>query len=204
MERYIAEVGGRDALNAVKTRVSTGTADYGAPGMSGKVIIREEPPEKRSMEMMIPSLGVMQIAFDAKHSWMAHPLIGMLEFERSLLAPIKSFFDFHKIPEYKTRYAKIQYNGTVDSSGGKANVLVSTLRDGTKEVMLFDVKTGLLTDNNETHYNDYRQVGRIKVPFETRISVNGVSVLTKLDKVEDNVAIDADEFKEIRNCFTQR
>jgi carboxyl-terminal processing protease len=204
MERYIAEIGGRDALNAVKTRVSTGTADYGTPGMSGKVIIREEPPEKRSMEMIIPSMGVMQIAFDSKHSWMAHPLMGILEFEKSLLTPIQSFFDFHKIPEYKSRYAKIEYNGMVDSSGGKANVLVSTLRDGTKEVMIFDVKTGLLTDNNETHYSDYRQVGQVKVPFETRITVSGVSLLTKLDKVEDNVAIDPDAFKEIRNCFTQR
>jgi carboxyl-terminal processing protease len=204
MERYITEVGGRDALNAVKTRVSTGTADYGAPGMSGKVIIREEPPEKRSMEMTIPSLGVMQIAFDSKHSWMAHPLIGMLEFEKSLLAPLQSFFDFHKIPEYKTRYAKIEYNGIVDSSDGKVNVLVSTLRDGTKEVLLFDIKTGLLSDNNEAHYSDYRQVGRVKIPFATRITVNGANVLTKLDKVEDNVAIDADAFKEIRSCFTQR
>jgi carboxyl-terminal processing protease len=204
IERYIAKVGGRDALNAVKTRVSTGTADFGTPGMSGKVIIREEPPDKRSMEMMIPGLGVMQIAFDSKHSWMAHPLIGMLELEKSLLAPVQSFYDFHKIPEYKTRYAKIEYNGVVDSSDGKVNVLVSTLRDGTKEVLLFDVKTGLLTDNNEAHYSDYRQVGQIMVPFETRISFNGDNVLTKLEKVEDNVTIDVDAFKEIRNCFTQR
>ncbi|MDX6711227.1 MAG: carboxyl-terminal processing protease [Blastocatellia bacterium] len=204
MERYLNAIGGKEALAAIKTRVSTGTAVFGTETMTGKVVIREEPPNRRNMELTVPGLGVMQIAFDENRGWMEHPVMGFYEYEPSWVSPLRRFYDISRIPQYKSRYIKMEYRGTVDSTDGQVNVLTLTTSEGQKDIMLFDVSTGLLVYDNEAHYSDYRQVGAVKIPFVTKISESGFEIVTKLDKVEDNVTLNADAFKEIHSCFTER
>ena len=204
MERYLNAAGGKEALLAVKNRVSTGTAVFGVEAMAGKVIIREEAPNKRNMELTVPGLGVLQVAFDEKHAWMEHPVMGYYEYESSMLEPLRYFYDSSRLPQYKTRYVRMEYKGTVDSTEGNVNVLTLTTADGQRDMLLFDVNTGLLLYDNEMHFSDYRQVGKVLVPFLTKVEVNGLEIVTKLEKVEDNLTLNADAFKEIHSCFTDR
>ena len=66
MERYIKAVGGREALERLKNRVSVGVCTYPFQNLMGKVTIYEEAPYKRSMQIEIPNLGTTKIVFDGK------------------------------------------------------------------------------------------------------------------------------------------
>ncbi|MCA1592482.1 MAG: hypothetical protein LC754_07495 [Acidobacteria bacterium] len=200
MERYIQALGGREALGRVRSRVSTGTSRLPMQGMIGKVVIYEEAPGKRSMEMTIPNMGVVQIAYDGTRGWMQHPLMGFVEFDETSLPYLRRDSDFYKALDYKELYVKMEYAGARDG----ADVLRLTTPGGAVEEMRFDMRTGLLVYRGGAYYDDYRQVGDVKVPYVTRIPVAGLDLVITLTDVKQDVPVSADAFKIARSCFTQR
>jgi carboxyl-terminal processing protease len=200
MERHIEAVGGRTALAALKSRVSTGTCTLPMQSMTGKVTIYEQAPNKKSMEINVPSMGVMQFAFDGARGWMQHPLMGFIEYTEQLLPGLQRDSDFHKLVNYREQYVRMEHAGV----RGKTNVLFLTTPEGTVEEMLFDVSSGLLVYQGGMHFDDYRQVGAVKVPFSTRFTFSGLEMLIRLEHVTHDAPISPDAFAETQSCFTKR
>lgn len=204
MERYIRAVGGREALLHLKSRVSTGTCSFPLQGMTGKVVIYEQAPNKRSTEIQIPNTGIMQIGFDGARGWMQHPLMGIIEFKEPVLSSLRRDFDFYKLVKYRGQFARMDYKGTQNTDSGRNNVLVLTTPEGLAEEMRFDVGTGLLVYDAGVYLGDYRQAGTVKVPFQTRVSIAGLDMTIKLDQVKQDMPISADAFAERESCLTRR
>ncbi|MBA3241744.1 MAG: hypothetical protein H0T60_11010 [Acidobacteria bacterium] len=200
MERHIQAVGGREAFNALKTRVSVGTCILPMQNAPGKVVIYEEAPNKRSMEIDVPHMGVMQFAFDGARGWMQHPLMGFVEFTDDLLPGARREADFRKIVNYKEQYVRMDYIGV----RGKTNVLSLTTPEGSIEEMLFDATSGLLVQHGAESFDDYRQVGAVKVPFSVRLSFSGLEMVIRLEHVTHDAPINPAVFAETQSCFTQR
>ncbi len=204
MERYIQAIGGRESLLHLKSRAATGTSSFPLQGMTGKVAIYEEAPNKRSMEIEIPNMGIMQIVFDGARGWMQHPLMGLVEFEEPALSGLRRDFDFYKLVKYKEQFARMDYKGTQNTDSGRNNVLMLTTPEGLAEEMRFDVNSGLLVYDAGIYLGDYRQAGAVKVPFQTRFSMAGLDMTIKLDQVKQDVPIGADAFAVRESCFTRR
>ncbi|HEV7844499.1 MAG TPA: S41 family peptidase, partial [Pyrinomonadaceae bacterium] len=204
MERYIKAVGGKEALERLKSRVSVGVCRYPFQGITGKVSIYEQAPNKRSMEMDIPNMGVMKVVFDGQRGWMQHPLMGFLEFDELVLTALRREYDFYKITKYKELYSEISYKGAIDTAEGRVEIIELTARNGTLEEMHFNAATGLLVYGGGSQFSDYRQVGEVKVPFLIRTPFAGLEMTIQLEHVSLNVPVSADAFKEPQSCFTER
>lgn len=204
MNRHIQAVGGREALEQLKSRVSTGECTLPLQSIKGKVTIYEEAPDKRSMEVNVPSMGVMKFVYDGKRGWMQHPLMGFVEFEEPMLSSLRREYNFYRMPRYKELFARMDYKGVRDTEQGRVNVVEFTSADGYVEEMHFDVKSGLLVYGGGTQLGDYRQVGEVKVPFLMSISVAGLNIVMQLEQVSHNVPISADAFAESQSCFATR
>jgi carboxyl-terminal processing protease len=202
MERYINAVGGREALQRLKSRVSVGVCTYPFQGLSGKVVIYEEAPDKRSMQIEIPNLGITKIVFDGKRGWTQNSLMGFYEYKGPVLSVFRREFDFYKITKYRELYSEIIYKGSFDSSEGKVEVLEVAATDGSRDELHFDAKTGLLVYGGGEKLGDYRQVGEVKVPFLQTIIVGGIEIKIQLQQVNHNVPISEDAFAEPHSCFT--
>jgi hypothetical protein len=201
MERHIQAVGGREAIERIKSRVSIGVCSLPLQSITGKVAIYEEAPNKRSMEINVPSIGVMKFVYDGERGWMQHPLMGFVELEEPMLSALRREYDFYRMTRYKELFIRMDYKGTRDSAQGRANVLEFTSPGGYREEMHFDVKSGLLVFGAGTHFGDYRQVGEVKVPFMTRVSIAGLDVVMQFEQINHNVAVSADAFTESQSCF---
>ena len=204
VERHIQAVGGREALERLKSRVSIGVCSFSLQGLTGKVTIYEEAPDRRSMEVNIPSMGVMKVVYDGKRGWVQDPLTGFIEIEEPLLSSLRREYDFYRMTRYKELFARMDYKGTRDTAQGRVNVIELTSPEGNREEMHFDVKSGLLVYGSETQFGDYRQVGEVKVPFLMSASVAGLEVVMQFEQVSHNVPVSAEAFAESQSCFATR
>jgi carboxyl-terminal processing protease len=202
MERYIKAVGGREAIERLKNRVSVGVCTYPFQDLSGKIVIYEEAPDKKSMEMDIPNVGMTKIVFDGKRGWMQNSLMGFYEYRGPELSSLRREFDFYKIMKYRELYSEIIYKGGFESSVGKVEVLEMVAADGSRDEFHFDAKTGLLVYGGGEKLSDYRQVGEVKIPFLRTMLVEGMEIKIQLENVSHNVPISEEAFAEPRSCFT--
>ena len=202
MERYIKAVGGREALERLKNRVSIGVCTYPFQNLTGKVTIYEEAPYKRSMEIEIPNLGTTKIVFDGKRGWTQNSLMGFYEYKGPMLSAFRREFDFHKITKYRELYSELIYRGVFDSSDGRVDVLEVVAADGSRDELHFDTRTGLLVYGDGEKLGDYRQVGDVKIPFLQTILVGGIEIKIQLQEVTHNVPISEEAFAEPHSCFT--
>jgi hypothetical protein len=200
MERHIRAVGGREALAALKSRVSRGTSTLPMQSMTGRVVIYEQAPDKRSMEINVQHMGVMQFAFDGARGWMQHPLMGHLEYSAPFLPPLRRDADFHRVVNYREQYVRMEDAG----ARGDLNVLRLTTPEGTIEEMHFDQTTGLLVYHAGMFFDDYRQAGAVKVPYSMRLSSSGLDMTIRLEHVAHDVPIAPSAFAETQSCFTRR
>ncbi len=200
MERHIQAVGGREALARLKSRVSRGTSTLPMQSMTGKVVIYEQAPDKRSMELNVQHMGVVQFAFDGTRGWMQHPLMGFLEYTEPFLPGLRRDADFHRVVNYREQYVRMEDAGT----RGNLNVLRLTTPEGTIEEMHFDRTTGLIVYHGGMHFDDYRQAGPVKVPFSIRLSFSGLEMSIRLEQVTHDVSIEPSAFAETPSCFTKR
>jgi carboxyl-terminal processing protease len=202
MERYINAVGGREALARLKNRVSVGVCTYPFQGLSGKVTIYEEAPDKRSMSIDIPNLGVMRLVFDGKRGWLQNSLMGFYEYPEPTLASFRREFDFHRFTKYKELYSEIIYKGAIDTADGRVEIVQLAALDGSLDELHFNAKTGLLVYGGGMKLGDYRQVDDVKVPFLITIPVAGLEIKIQLEQVSHNVQISPDAFAQPQTCFT--
>ena len=202
MERYIKALGGREALERVTSRVSTGVCTYPFQSLKGKVVIYEQAPHKRSLEIEVPDVGVKKFVFDGERGWMQDSLMGFYEYPEPLVQGMKRDLDFHKVTKYRQLYSEIIYRGAIDTDRGKVEILEVVTPGGRRDEMHFDAQTGLLVYGDGTKYGDYRQVGDVKVPFLLTVPIMGLEIKMQLTDVRHNVAVPAPAFAEPQSCFT--
>ena len=200
IERHIRAVGGRDALASLKSRVSRGTSTLPMQSMTGRVVIYEQAPAKRSMEIEVPNMGVMRFTYDGTRGWMQHPLMGLVEYGPQIAPTLRREAEFNKLINYREQYVRVEDAG----ERGNFSVLRLTTPEGSVEEMLFDWTTGLLAYHAGVFYDDYRQAGPVKVPFSIRLSSSGFDLNIRLEQVTHDVPISPSAFAETESCFTKR
>jgi photosynthetic reaction center cytochrome c subunit len=198
LDKYLAAVGGADALAKIKSREQKGTMD--AMGAQYPIEVYSEAPNKR-ISISHPQGGSSVTAFNGEVGWMSirdgfHRMTGperegaQLDAEFYFPARVRELYkEFHVGP-----------GETID---GRATVMVSATAAGHPPLRLyFDQETGLLlrlirytetplgSNPAQIDYADYRETGGVKIPYRwTLARPNGVFTI-KVDQVQQNVPID--------------
>ncbi|HEV8579181.1 MAG TPA: c-type cytochrome [Thermoanaerobaculia bacterium] len=214
LDRYIAALGGRAALEAITSRISRGTllratvVDSGTPkaravnrGREDPLEMIQEPGGKLTLKVGPTDRRIVQ-TFDGTSGMLKTP-----DGERPLTPPeiarAAALADLRKELALRDRAAK----GRVvrkDKIDGRDVILVrDTSPDGNSEILAFGAESGLLRrqtvykptflgpDPEQTDFEDYRDVGGVKVPFVVKTSYlddNHLGTTRKLTEVRNNVA----------------
>jgi photosynthetic reaction center cytochrome c subunit len=218
LDRYIAALGGRAALESVTSRVSRGTllrpsvVDSGTPkaravnrGREDPLEMIQEAPGKLTLIVGPPTRRIVQ-TFDGVAGTLKTP-----DGERPLgpeeIARAAVLADLRKELTLRDRAAKGRVAGKDKIDGRDVILIRDTAADGNLEILSFDAETGLLRrqivykpiflglDPEQTDYEDYRDVGGVKVPFIVKTSFlddNHLGTTRKLAEVRNNVAAAAE------------
>jgi hypothetical protein len=212
LDRYIAALGGRAALEAVTSRVSRGTllrptvVDSGTPkaravnrGREDPLEMIQEAPGKLTLTVGPPSRLIVQ-KFDGVSGTLKTP-DGERPLSPSEIVRAAALADLRKELALRERAGQGKVVGKDRIDGREVVLLRTSTADGHPEVLAFDDESGLLRrqivykpiflgpDPEQTDYEDYRDVGGVKVPFLVKTSFlddNHLGTTRKLTEVRDN------------------
>ena len=203
LEKYLAAIGGPDAVKKISSRVEKGTASMGERQMPIDIFV--QGPDKRVSYLHLPN-GDSITAYDGSKGWLGNPgkparPMGPAEKEAARMdadlyfpARLKEIFSSFKV-------------GPSEKIGGQETVLVHAFREGKPPVDLsFDGQSGYLVRMvryadtalgllpTEIDYADYRDSGGVKVPFRWTIARPSGRFTIQVDHADANVPIDASKF----------
>jgi hypothetical protein len=214
LDRYIQALGGRAALEAVTSRVSRGALlrmkviGSGTPkawavnrGQAEPIEIVQPAPDRVTVTLGPPSQQLVQRVEGTSGTFQSPG--GERPMTPEEIADLTRKIDLRKDLKLRERADKAQVIGREPLDGRDVFVLRMQVDDGTFQRLYFDVGTGLLRrqivyqqtvlgpDPEQTDFDDYRDVGGVKVPFVVKTSYlddNHLGTTRKLIEVQDNKA----------------
>jgi len=204
LDKWLAAVGGAEALKKIKTRVQMGTID--AMSMRYPIEVYSEAPDKR-VSISHPKGGSSVTAFDGQVGWLSIPggVHRMTTTERESAAIDAQMYFPAKVREF---YKEFEVHPGEQINERATYLVAAQATPGHPAIrMYFDQQTGLLLrlirytetalgkNPAQVDYADYKETDGVKIPYRwTLVRPNGAFTI-KVDQVQQNVPIDATLFQ---------
>lgn len=211
IEKSIAAMGGRAALDKVKSRQMTGTLLLGTPAgdIQGTIEILNSVPNKTRtlIKADLSAFGagplVVDQRFDGTTGYVLDSLQGNRDITGSQLDTMKANSFPHPFLNYKAMGASVQLTGKEKILDQDAFVLVFQPTSGAPIKQYVDATTFLplrtvikasIPQFGEVEQNadpsDYRDLDGVKVPYTVRIESSVQGLTMTFSKIEQNVPVD--------------
>jgi hypothetical protein len=209
IDKYLTAIGGVERLNAMKSFTAKGSYMGYDDADKSSLEMYAQAPAKRTLISHTPS-GDFAWVFDGQSGWVAAPLtdrplpvmpVTGQDLE-GLAAEVQVLFP----AGLKQALTNWRVGVPTEIGNREVHVVQATTRTGGIITFCFDQETALLTRLvrssaspvgrivSRVDYEDYRDVGGVKMPFKWTLSwLNGRSVF-EIESVQPNVPVDAARF----------
>jgi hypothetical protein len=203
LDKYLAAIGGADALQKITSRVQKGTITaFG--GQHFPVDVYSKAPDKRLSVMHLQG-GDSFTGFDGKQGWLSVPgRVHTMSAAENAAARIDA--DLYLPAHLKMLYQKF----SVDSGqkiDGHDTYMVAGRTEGQPPLRLyFDKESGLLLrlvryaetplgrNPTQIDYADYRDANGVKAPFRWTLARPGNRFIIQVEQLQQNVPVDDSKF----------
>lgn len=206
LAKYTEAIGGTAVIDSVKTRSMKGTW-LTANGISLGYEVYQTAPDKIYTVLNTPKQGVIERGFNGTGAWEKSQR-GLRDIEGAELVFLRRYPDLFKDIKLKGQFTRLGFGGRDKIDGKDVYVLRGLGLDGKGERLFFDVQTGLLLRRitstptmvglipEQVDYDDYRDVGGMKIPFVIRVSStdSSYSSTRTFTEVKLNVPVDESKF----------
>jgi outer membrane lipoprotein-sorting protein len=216
IEKHLAALGGRAALNNLKSRSMKGTITVSTPGgdLTGPIEVLNEAPNKTRtfIQLDLTSVGLGKVIqdqrFDGTSGYVIDSLQGNRDITGDQLEVMKNAQFPNPLLNYKEMGATVELAGKEKVGDRDAYVLIGKPKTGPAVRHYIDAETYLpvktvmkvmvpqlgteLEQTSET--SDFKDVDAVKVPFRIRTTSSIQTVLVTVTQVEHNKQIDRSLF----------
>jgi opacity protein-like surface antigen len=210
LARYVAALGGRDAIMKQTSRHVKGTIEVAGLDGHGTAESFAKAPDKYMATISFPGIGENKRGYDGTTGW-ASAGADIRELTGEELSSMARAADMYQALDIQKNYPKLTFAGTDDIGGRPAYELDGDPGDGTMRKMYFDTTSGLMVRNVEsltdsgqttstlTDIRDYREASGVQYPYTLMQRTTGpdgsITALTiRIAQVETNVPIDDAQF----------
>ncbi len=177
LAKYVQAIGGKEAVERVKTRVIKG-ASVAANGQSFPLEINFVSPDKYTLSVSLPQ-GASAQKLNGAAGWLKNAREDRA-MESADIAKAKSLAWSLELLQLKEPYPRMGFAGTEKIGDHECNIIQLRLQDGRRVLFSFDKQSGLLLrrvvqtvtpigiDPEQTDFDDYRDVDGVKVPHSIR------------------------------------
>jgi photosynthetic reaction center cytochrome c subunit len=203
LDKYLAAIGGGDALQKVTSRVEKGTLTaFG--GQHFPIDVYSKAPDKRLSIMHLPN-GDSVTAFNGKQGWLSLPgRVHMMTTAENASARIDAdlYFPLH----VKTLYEKFRVDAGEKLDGHNTYLVVGHTEGQPPLRLYLDKDSGLLLrlmrysetplgrNPTQIDYADYRESNGLKVPFRWTLSRPGAQFTIQVEQLQQNIPVDDAKF----------
>jgi photosynthetic reaction center cytochrome c subunit len=204
LDKYLAAVGGTDALMKIKTRVLHGTID--AMGMQAPIEVYCEAPDKR-VSISHFNGGSSVTAFNGQVGWLTIPggAHRMTNAEReSARIDAEIYFP----ARVKGIYKEFHVSAGEEINGRATHLVAAAAAPGYPGIrMYFDQETGVLLrlirytetalgkNPAQIDYADYRETDGVRIPYRWTLARPNGAFTIKVEQVQQNVPVDESLFQ---------
>ena len=203
LDKYLAAIGGADALQKITSRVQKGTLTaFG--GQHFPVDVYSKAPDKRVSVMHLQG-GDSFTGFDGKQGWLSVPgRVHTMSAAENAAARIDA--DLYFPAHLKTLYQKFSVDAG-EKIDGHDTYLVTGRNEGQPPLRLYmDKESGLLLrlvryaetplgrNPTQIDYADYRDADGVKVPFRWTLARPGNRFTIQVEQIQQNVPVDDSKF----------
>jgi hypothetical protein len=198
LDKYLAAVGGAEAVIKIKTRLQKGKLD--ASGTQVPVEIYSEAPEKR-VSITHPSRGDSVTAFNGEVGWLSMPN-GFHRMTTAEAEAARIDAQLHFPVRLRELYKEFHVRPG-EEIGGRPTLLLSAKASGRPDLRLyFDQENGLLLrlmrfaetplgrNPTQIDYADFRIADGVKIPYKWTLTRPGGSFTIQIEQVQQNVPVD--------------
>jgi photosynthetic reaction center cytochrome c subunit len=198
LDKYLAAVGGPDALKKIHSRVQKGSLE--ATGNAYPIEVYSVAPDKR-ISISHPPNAESVTAYNGEVGWLTlRGGIHRMSTADAAAARIDAELFFPA--RVREMYTKFEVRSG-EPVAGHATVLVAASGEGNPPLELyFDAESGLLLrmvrygetplgrNPTQIDYADYRVVDGVKIPYQWTVARPNGAFTIKIDKAEQNVPVD--------------
>jgi len=198
LDKYLAAVGGADALRKIKSRIQKGTLDAG--GMQFPIEVYSEAPDKR-VSISHPQGGSSVTAFNGEVGWLSirNGVHMMTAAEREAARIDAELYFPARVREL---YKDFRVRPGEEINGRATYLVMAKDPDRPSLQLYFDQESDLLLrllrfaqtplgqNPTQIDYADYRETAGVKIPYRWTLTRPNGSFTIKVDQVEQNVPID--------------
>jgi photosynthetic reaction center cytochrome c subunit len=203
LDKYLAAVGGAEALQKITSRVQKGTLTaFG--GQHFPMDVYSKAPDKRFSVMHLQG-GDSVTAFNGKQGWLSVPgRVHMMSAAENDAARIDA--DLYFPAHVKTLYQKFRVDAGEKINGHDTYMVVGS-NEGQPPLRLYlDKDSGLLLrliryaetpmgrNPTQMDYADYRDADSVKIPFRWTLARPGNRFTIQVEQVQQNVPVDDAKF----------
>jgi hypothetical protein len=206
LARYTEALGGKAAIDKLQSRVLKGSL-LTSNGITLGYELYQSGPDKLYTVLITPKEGNFELGFDGSVGW-EKSVHGVRPIEDTELFYLRRYPDLFKDIKLKEQFTRLTFAGKEKLEGKEVYVLRGTTADNKRERLYFDAQTGLLLRRSLTvptmigvipeqvDFEDYRDVGGMKLPFTIRVSsIDPIfSTTRKFSEITLNVPVDQSKF----------
>jgi hypothetical protein len=196
IDKYVAAVGGRDAILKARSRSAKGRFEIRTQGLNGTLQMFAAAPDKALMRITIAGLGDIVSGFDGNVGWILNPMTGPMVLSGTELAQARDDADFYSDLHDDTRFSRLEIVGIEDFDGRPCYRLRLVRKSGAEDFEFFDTETALLAGTivkrdsplgqiSATHVlSDYRSFGGLRVPTKVIQRMVGIEQILTIEEME--------------------
>ncbi len=211
LNKYVKASGGKEAWEKLKSRVTKGSFEIEAMGVSGGFQSFAKAPNMNAVIVDVPGFGTVQNVFDGTKAWESNPQTGLRELTGAELAAQKRDSDFYGPLNMKTHYPKMVVKGAEKVGSAVAVVVEATPAEGGPEKLYFDVDSGLLIRQDaerdtaqgkmavEVYFENFKEVDGVKIAHTTKQVTPMFAMTIKMTEIKHNVPVEDTKFSKPAN-----
>jgi hypothetical protein len=183
--RYVAAIGGEQAIAAQQFRRAQIEMSMPAAGMTMTAEMMQARPNKAVMNIEIAGLGSMRQGYDGQVAWSINPMQGPKILEGKELADMLRQYDFDANLRFSHMFRTMETVGRAEMNGESCVNVRMVTETGDEVINCFADDDGLLVGavikssteagqmESTVTFHDYRDFGGLKMPTRTSMSMMG-------------------------------
>jgi zinc protease len=201
LQRYEQALGGKEVIEGITSEHMKGTFQIG--GMTGTIEGWSKEPNKTLVAIDFPGLGTLKKGFDGQTRWVQTPAGTVSDSSPQEIAELERDSEVYSPGKIKSLFDSLKLENKARLNGREMYVIEGKPARGPAEKLFFDVENGLLvrwdmarrkegrgTVFVKVHLEDYKDVGKMKVPHKIRFAFESFTFLVQVNELEHNIAID--------------
>jgi hypothetical protein len=207
LDKYVEVTGGKAAYAKLRSETTTGTMEFRAMGLTGKLVSYHVDPDQSLVEITMEGMGRILEGTNGEIAWTVNSMQGPRIKDGDERSEALLHAKFNSDLRWRDLYSRAETAGIESIDGKDCYKLVLTPKSGNPVTKWYDKESGLLLKmrvkahspmgeiESDSVLSDYRKEGEILMAHKVAQHAATIEIAVTIESVKYNAEIPKDKFE---------